>query len=33
MVRHLHQTGDPLPADLEPLLNDIRRIIARGASK
>ncbi len=30
MVRHLHQTGDPLPADLEPLLNDIRRIIARG---
>jgi hypothetical protein len=33
MVRHLHQTGDPLSADLEPLLNDIRRIIARGASK
>jgi hypothetical protein len=32
MVRHLHQTGDPLPADLEPLLNDIRRIIARGVS-
>jgi Bacterial mobilisation protein (MobC) len=30
MVRHLHQTGDPLPADLEPLLTDIRRIIARG---
>ncbi len=29
MVRHLHQTGDPLPADLEPLLTDIRRIIAR----
>jgi hypothetical protein len=29
MVRHLHQTGDPLPADLEPLLKDIRRIIAR----
>jgi Bacterial mobilisation protein (MobC) len=29
MVRHLHQTGDPLPADLEPLLNDIRQIIAR----
>jgi hypothetical protein len=29
MVRHLHQTGDPLPADLEPLLNDIRRIISR----
>jgi hypothetical protein len=33
MVRHLHQTGDPLPADLEPLLNDIRQIIARGISK
>jgi hypothetical protein len=33
MVRHLHQTGDPLPADLEPLLTDIRRIIARGASQ
>jgi len=31
MVRHLHQTGDPLPADLEPLLMDIRRIISRGA--
>jgi hypothetical protein len=29
MVRHLHQTGDPLPADLEPLLNDIRRLVAR----
>jgi hypothetical protein len=29
-VRHLHQTGDPLPADLEPLLKDIRQIIARG---
>jgi hypothetical protein len=29
MVRHLHQTGDPVPADLEPLLNDIRRLIAR----
>jgi hypothetical protein len=29
MVRHLHGTGDPLPADLEPLLTDIRKIIAR----
>jgi hypothetical protein len=29
MVRHLHETGDPLPADLEPLLRDIRQIIAR----
>jgi hypothetical protein len=33
MVRHLDQTGDPLPADLEPLLNDIRGIIARGVSQ
>jgi hypothetical protein len=30
LLRHLHQTGDPLPADLEPLLRDIRQIIARG---
>jgi hypothetical protein len=29
MVRHLHRTGDPLPADLEPLLNDIRKIIGQ----
>jgi hypothetical protein len=29
MVRHLHRTGDPLPADLEPLLKDIRQIIAK----
>jgi hypothetical protein len=29
MVRHLHATGEPLPADLEPLLSDIRQIIAR----
>ena len=28
MVRHLHHTGDPVPSDLEPLLNDIRRLIA-----
>lgn len=32
LVRHLHRTGDPLPADLEPLLNDIRQIIARVSS-
>ena len=32
MVRHLHRTGDPLPPDLEPLLNDIRQIIARGVA-
>lgn len=29
LLRHLHRTGEPLPADLEPLLNDIRRIVAR----
>lgn len=29
LVRHLHTTGDPPPADLEPLLKDIRQIIAR----
>ncbi|MDR3450925.1 MAG: plasmid mobilization relaxosome protein MobC [Alphaproteobacteria bacterium] len=29
LVRYLHRTGDPVPADLEPLLNDIRQIIAR----
>jgi hypothetical protein len=33
MMRYLHQTGDPLPADLEPLLTDIRTIIERGASQ
>jgi hypothetical protein len=30
MMRHLHRTGDPLPADLEPLLKDIRQLMARG---
>jgi hypothetical protein len=29
MMRHLHRTGDPLPADLEPLLKDIRAILVR----
>jgi len=29
MVRHLHRSGDPLPSDLGPLLEDIRQIIAR----
>ncbi len=29
MVRHLHRTSDPLPADLEPLLKDIRQIMRR----
>ena len=33
MMRHLHQTGDPVPPDLEPLLIDIRQIIARGGQK
>lgn len=32
MMRHLYQTGDPPPNDLEPLLNDIRQLI-RKASK
>ena len=29
MVRHLHQTDEPLPADAEPLLRDIRQMIDR----
>lgn len=29
MVRHLHKTGEPLPPDLEPLLKDIRQVVAR----
>jgi len=33
MMRHLHHTGDPAPADLEPLLRDIRQIIERGVKK
>jgi hypothetical protein len=33
MMRHLHQTGEPVPADLEPLLTDIRVIINRGIKK
>jgi hypothetical protein len=32
LVRHIHRTGDPLPTDLEPLLKDIRAIIARGCA-
>ncbi|WP_441234508.1 plasmid mobilization protein [Bradyrhizobium sp. 930_D9_N1_4] len=31
LVRHLHQTGDPMPPDLEPLLHDIRNLISRVA--
>jgi len=33
MMRHLHQTGGPAPADLEPLLKDIREILNRGIKK
>jgi hypothetical protein len=29
LVRRLHRTGEPPPADLEPLLRDIRHIITR----
>ena len=29
MMRHLHQTGEPVPADLGPLLTDIRDLIAK----
>lgn len=29
LVRHLHRHGSPLPADLEPLLRDIRHLIIR----
>jgi len=30
LVRHLHRTGEPSPADLSLLLSDIRQLIARG---
>ena len=33
MVRHLHKHGGPLPRDLEPLLQDIRNLIAKGATR
>jgi hypothetical protein len=33
MVRRMHQTGEPAPADLEPLLVDIRQIVNRAAKK
>jgi hypothetical protein len=33
MVRRMHQTGEPAPADLEPLLADIRQIIVRAMKK
>ena len=31
LVRQLHQLREPLPADLEPLLGDIRRLISKVA--
>lgn len=33
LLRYLHRTGDPVPADLEPLLTDIRQILARRAQR
>lgn len=29
MMRHVHRVGGPVPADLGPLLTDIRAVIAR----
>jgi|GEM_PF-2256225 len=29
LMRHMHRTGDTAPADLEPLLVEIRHILAR----
>ena len=29
MTRHVHSVGGPVPADLEPLLTDIRALIVR----
>jgi hypothetical protein len=29
LMRHLHRHGGPVPADLEPLLRDIRHLIIR----
>lgn len=31
LVRHLHRTGAALPPDLEPLLADIRALIAKAS--
>ena len=33
MMKHLHWSGEPVPADLAPLLTDIREIIACGVKK
>jgi hypothetical protein len=33
LMKHLHRTGEPVPADLEPLLTDIRQILARRTEK
>jgi hypothetical protein len=29
LVRHLHRHGGPMPRELDPLLHEIRRLIAR----
>ena len=33
LVRHVHRYGGPPPADLEPLLRDIRRLLSRGIAR
>jgi hypothetical protein len=33
MMRYLHRTGEPVPADLGPLLSDIRQIFSTGIKK
>jgi hypothetical protein len=33
MMRHLHRTGEPAPADLERLLVEIRQVIEHGVKK
>jgi len=33
LVRHVHRYGGSPPADLEPLLRDIRRLISRGVAR
>ena len=33
IARHLHRHGGPVPHELEPLLRDIRRLIAKGFSQ
>ncbi len=33
LVRHVHRYGGPPPADLEPLLHDIRRLLSSGGAR